>query len=289
MTAARTPPVLLERAVKAASRDVGRATARWRMTPTLLIVGAQRCGTTSMYKTLSQHPAVLPAVFHKGAHYFDTGYAHGRSWYLGHFPLRAKASSVEKLLGFAPITGESSPYYLYHPLAAGRIASDLPDSRLLVLLREPVERAYSAHTHESARRYETESFERAVELEPERIAGEEERLIADPTYQSFEHQHHSYLARGRYDEQLTRLTTAVGRDRVHVVDSQLFFDEPETVYDRILDFLGLPAWRRPVFAQHNSRPRTEMPPELRAKLEDYFRPYDEKLIDWLGHVPSWLK
>lgn len=289
MTAERSPRILAERALKTTSRNVNQLTARWRMSPTLIIAGAQRCGTTSMYKTLSQHPAIFPAVLHKGAHYFDTGYQHRRDWYLAHFPLRATAARVQKIIGVQPITGESSPYYLYHPLAAGRIAADLPDARVLVLVRDPVERAYSAHTHETARLYETEPFERALDLEPERIAGEEERLIADPSYRSFEHQHHSYLARGRYAEQLDRLAAAVGRDRVHVVDSGRFFDEPEVVYDDIIEFLQLPAWRRPEFNQHNARPRMDMSPQLRTKLEEYFRPYDEKLIDWLGHAPSWLK
>ncbi len=288
MSAEQTPRMIVERAVKAASRQVGRASARWRMTPSLLIAGAQRCGTTSMYKTLCQHPAVLPAVMHKGTHYFDTGYGHGRSWYLGHFPLRVKAQSVSRAVGAPAITGESSPYYLYHPLAAGRIAADLPDSKVLVLLRDPVERAYSAHTHETARRYETESFERALELEPERIAGEEAKLIADPAYQSLEHQHHSYLARGRYVEQLERLSAAIGRERMHVVDSNRLFEEPGPVYDGILAFLGLPPAPRPTFSQHNARPRDDMSPALSAKLHEYFRPYDEQLTEWLGRPPSWL-
>ena len=287
MTAERTPRILAERAAKSLSRDVGRLTSRWRMTPSLLIVGAQRCGTTSMYKDLTQHPAILPAVMQKGVHYFDVQYDHSRSWYNAHFPLRRTAAKVEKLIGVAPITGESSPYYLYHPLAAGRIAADLPQARLLVLVRDPVERAYSAHTHETARKYETESFERAIELEAERIAGEEEKLIADPNYQSFEHQHHSYVARGRYAEQLERLAAAVGREKIHVVDSGRFFAEPETVYDGIIEFFGLPAWRRPEFKQHNARPRMDMAPALRAKLEEYFEPWDEKLTDWLGRPPSW--
>jgi hypothetical protein len=288
VSAEQTPRMIAERAVKAASRQVGRVTSRWRMTPSLLIAGAQRCGTTSMYKQLCQHPAVMPAVLHKGAHYFDTGYDHGRGWYLGHFPLRAKAASVSRAAGVPAITGESSPYYLYHPLAAERIAADLPDSKVLVLLRDPVERAYSAHTHESARRYETESCERALELEPERIAGEEARLIADPSYQSLEHQHHSYLARGRYVEQLTRLEKAIGRERMHVVDANRFFHEPEPIYDGIIDFLGLPAATRPTFSQHNARPRDDMAPALSARLHEYFRPYDEQLTDWLGRPPSWL-
>ena len=81
----------LQELARATARTTGRLTASARMTPSFLIVGAQRCGTTSMYKTLSQHPMVLPAVLHKGAHYFDTGYGHGPAWYRGHFPLHVTA------------------------------------------------------------------------------------------------------------------------------------------------------------------------------------------------------
>ncbi|HET8640542.1 MAG TPA: sulfotransferase domain-containing protein, partial [Pseudonocardiaceae bacterium] len=163
-------------AVRAVTRTVGRWTADGRLRPGFLIVGAQRCGTTSLFKTLSQHPAVLPAVFHKGVHYFDTGYHHGLAWYLGHFPTVRAAEAVRRQHGVPAVTGESSPYYMFHPLAPQRIAADLPGVRLLVLLRDPVERAYSAHAHELARGYETEAFETALELEPARVAGERERL-----------------------------------------------------------------------------------------------------------------
>ena len=65
----------------------GRATYRFRTVPNLLIAGGQRCGTTSMYRALTQHPAVLKAVMHKGVHYFDTHYDRGLPWYRSHFPL----------------------------------------------------------------------------------------------------------------------------------------------------------------------------------------------------------
>jgi len=145
----------LQELARAAARISGRLTASARMRPSFLIVGAQRCGTTSMYKTLSQHPMVLPAVLHKGAHYVDTGYGHGPAWYGGHSPLRVTARRAAPAQGRLPITGESSPYYMFHPLAGPRIAADLPDVKLLALLRDPVERAYSAHAHETARGFET--------------------------------------------------------------------------------------------------------------------------------------
>lgn len=280
----------VKRMVHSASRTGGRATHRLRVLPDFLIVGAQRSGTTSMYRTLSQHPAVLKAVLHKGVHYFDVGYSNGPAWYRGHFPLERSARRVERELGVRALSGESSPYYMFHPLAAERIAHDLPSVRLLVLLRDPVERAYSAHAHELARGYETEpSFEHALELEEVRTAGEGERVAIDPDYHSHNHQHLAYLARGRYAQQLDRLERLVCRDRIHVVDSQDFFEEPESTYRKVLSFLGVPEMGQPIFDQYNARPRAAMPQSLRGRLEQHFKPYDESLVDWLGAIPSWRR
>jgi hypothetical protein len=165
----RSPAV--KRAVQAVTVTAGRLTAPWRMTPDFLVIGGQRCGTTSMYRTLSQHPAVLKAVRHKGVHYFDTDYDKGMAWYRAHFPLQRTAAQVERRLGVRPQTFESAPYYMFHPLAAERIERDLPGVKVIVLLRDPVERAYSAHAHELARGYETEDFETALALEDSRLEG----------------------------------------------------------------------------------------------------------------------
>lgn len=278
-----------KRAVHSVSVTAGRLTHRARMLPGFLIVGAQRCGTTSMYRTLSQHPAVLKPPLHKGVHYFDTAYDRGLAWYQGHFPLRSRAARAQRAAGTTPVTFESSPYYMFHPLAGERIARDLPGVRLLVLLRDPVERAYSAHAHELARGYETEPFERALDLEASRLAGEAERIVADPSYRSHSHQHHAYRTRGQYIEQLERLEKLFGRDRICVVDSSDFFTDPAPVYAAVLDFLGLPSLGNPRFERHNARPRSPLPAAVGRALDEHFLPYDERLAGWLGREPSWRR
>jgi hypothetical protein len=259
------------------------------MLPDFLIVGAQRCGTTALYKALVQHPAVLGAGLHKGVHYFDTDYQKGLDWYRGHFPRQSTASRLEQQLGVRPLTGEASPYYMFHPLAADRIARDLPRVRLVAILRDPVERAYSAYTHEKARGYETEDFERALELEPERLNGEEQRLLADPAYVSLHHQHNAYLARGRYVEQVRRLEEAVGRDRLLVLDFDDLFGDLEQSMPRLLDFLELPRWSPGEIAKRNARPRSELPGDIRIRLEEYYAECDEELAAWWGRTPSWRR
>ncbi|GAB2946971.1 sulfotransferase domain-containing protein [Nonomuraea fastidiosa] len=280
-----------KRSLLSLSRTTGRFTSAARVLPSFLIAGAQRCGTTSLYRALAQHPLLLKPVLHKGVHYFDVAYWRGMSWYQGHFPLRVGAALLTHRYGHRPQAYESSPYYLFHPLAGQRIAADLPGVKLIVLVRDPVERACSAHAHELARGYETEShFERALELEEERLAGAEELLRTSPHALHHSHRHHAYLARGRYADQLDRLEPLFGRDRMLVLDSHRFFAEPETAYDRVLEFLGMPHLGYPVFERYNRRslPRP-VPRTLAGRLRDHFEPWDARLVRWLDGEPSWRR
>jgi hypothetical protein len=288
----RKVPAPVKRFVHLGSRSYGRLTAPARMTPSFLICGGQRCGTTSLYRALAAHPVVLKAVLHKGVHYFDVDYHRGMSWYQGHFPLRSSAEKIRDRFGAPAQTFESSPYYMYHPQAAARIAADLPDAKLIVLVRDPVERAYSQHAHEVARGYETElNFGSALALEPSRLHRQEERLATDPRYYSFAHQHHAYRARGEYARYLSVLARQLGRARIHVVESERFFAEPEQVYDEVLTFLGLPLdLDRPPFERHNARPRAaDMAPGIRQELTAHFEPHDVALQGWLGRAPIWRR
>ena len=137
------------------------------------------------------------------------------------------------------MTFESCGYYMFHPLAAGRIAEELPHVRVIVLLRDPVDRAYSAHRHELNRGFETLDFDEALEREEGRLRGEEQRLVEDPTAYSFEHQHHAYLARSRYVEQVRRLFDTFGRDRVMVMDAEALFADPQGEFARLCDWLAI--------------------------------------------------
>lgn len=282
-------PAPAKRIAHAGAGLVGRASAGRRVLPSFLIVGGQRCGTTSMYRALSAHPAVLKPVWHKGVHYFDVGFRHGPRWYRSHFPLRRTAERAAAAAGCPAQAFESSPYYLYHPLAAERIAATLPGVKLVVLIRDPVERACSQHAHELARGFETEpDLAAALRAEPERLRGAAERLAADPDHFSHAHRHHGYTDRGRYVEHLDRLAAAVGRDSIHVVDADRFFTDPGPAYDGVLDFLGLPRRPHPRFDRHNARRRAPIDPGLRAALSRHFAPHNERLADWLGFRPSFM-
>lgn len=281
---------LLRRAAHWAVVAAGKPTRRARLLPSFLIAGAERGGTTSMYYYLSQHPALFSSIVpRKEVHFFDLAYHRGLGWYQAHFPLVARARLRTRGAGVAPVAFEGSPYYMFHPLAPERINRDLPGVRLIVLLRDPAERAYSAHSNQVALGHETEPFERALELEDARVEGEAERLASDPSYFSRRHWLLSYRSRGHYIDQLEHLERIFGRERIHAIDSGDFFADPQSAYRETLAFLGIPPLGKPAFGARNTRSRPPMPASLRAALEEHYRPYDERLAAWLGREPSWRR
>jgi hypothetical protein len=287
MSVRASVPHPLKTAGRAVSVRVGSATSRSRQLPSFVLVGAQRAGTTSLFRALLSHPLVYSANFHKGVNYFDVNYHRDLAWYQGHFPTAASLRKRTRGAAGEPITFEASGYYMFHPCAPERLARHLPEVRILAMLRDPVERAYSAHKHELARGYETEPFERALELEDERLAGQEEAMRADPGYQSFSHRHHAYLRRSQYAEQLVRLRQFFPADRIHVIESEAFFEQPEPTYRRVLDFLELPPVLPERFDRWNGRPSAPMPEVTRARLREHFSSHDADLASLLGRDPAW--
>lgn len=284
MKARTLVPRELHEASRTAYLAVGRATAEQRLRPSFLMMGASRAGTTSLFRALVDHPQVLRPPINKGVRYFDLNYGRGWRWYMGHFPLRYTA---RRRAAEGSVTFEASGYYIFHPFAAERIANDLPDAKLLVMVRDPVERAYSAWKHETARGFEWETFERALDLEDERLYGEVERMRRDVTYESFCHRHHSHRSRGEYIDQLDHVLSHMPREQVHVIVSEEFFAEPERVYHETLKFLGLAPHSPASFDVHNARPSSPMPDHLRTRLRRHFEPYDARLQSLLGRPLPW--
>jgi len=249
------------------------------MVPGYLVVGTKRGGSTSIAHYINQHPEVVPCRSSKGTHYFDVNHGRGWSWYLSCFP---PAQGDQRL------TGEASPYYMFHPLAAERIARELPDVRLVVSLREPVARAWSHHQYETQQGYEDQPFEQALRLEDERLAGEEERLRRDPSYESFSHRHHAYLRRGHYAEQLERLYDLFDPEQVLVLRTESMFTDPHGELDRVWAHLGL----SPVTLDGLDRLKPTHSPldiddDLARELDHHYRPWNDRLAQLPGVGFTW--
>src|SRR5947208_1771215 len=149
----------------------------FRADPNFIIIGAQRGGTTSLQAWLGSHDEVVRARG-KELHYFDLYYERGRGWYREHFPYRFRLHGR--------LTGEATPSLLYYPPAVERVARDLPKVKLVALLRNPADRAWSHWWLVRSKGEEPLEFADA-------IASEAERLENGGVYEQFRY---SYTARG---------------------------------------------------------------------------------------------
>ena len=279
--------------------------------PTFVIVGAQKCGTSTLAAWLRAHPEVFFSE-RKELHFFsgEENWARGVDWYASHFE-------------DAPAVGEATPHYMNFPEAVDRMAAVLPEARLIVCVRDPVERAYSSYRHMFFRRAsERRTFRRAIEDE---LA--EERGLPEPG--RCDYAELRYLVQGRYLEQIEMLLGRFAREQVHVLLLDDMEADPRATFDAVCRFLGIaPGFRPPegwqvanahrvlrpvalwrfmlrhrVFDRlpgpvsrfvalrvfrRDAAPADPIDPDLRARMADYFAVPNARLGEWLGRdLSAW--
>ena len=261
------------------------ATAHRRRLPDFLIVGAMKAGTTSLFGCLAGHPDCC-ASYSKEVHYFDRNFHRGESWYRMHFPRWPSRRTVTS--GHRTLCFESSPYYMFEPRVPARVRRELPKVKLVFLLRNPVDRAYSHYQHCVVRGRESLPFEAAIDVETQRLKGEVARLMDDESYHSPAHQHFSYLQRGLYADQIVRWQQHFPRENLLVVQAEQLFRNPQQMLARTLAFLGLDDRYQQTFNnRYQGRYRCAMDPATRRRLTACFSPHNERLFDILGERYDW--
>ena len=242
-------------------------TARLRVLPDFLVIGAQRAGTSSLYRYLGAHPDIAPSL-RKETEYFSRCFDRDIDWYRAHFPLAARRR-VARLRGAPLVTFEATPDYLMHPLAAGRVASVLPDVKLVALLRDPAERALSHWQHMVLLGYEDLPFSEALAREEERITPDLERLEVEPTYDPRALLRFSYAHRGFYDMHLARWLRSFPSERFLVLDSESLYRDPAEVCRRVAAFVGVRDRVPERFPNYSAGSQRPVPrgPDVAAALE----------------------
>jgi len=264
--------------------------ARWRhmngwggSLPDFLIVGTQKGGTTELYDQLTRHPRVMASLT-KEVHFFDVNYHRGLGWYSTFFPARAvsQCDPPEQC-----VTGEASPCYIFHPSTARRVRATIPHVKIIMLLRDPVNRAYSHYHHEVRLGYETRPFEDAIVEEPVRLRGEKEKMLANDEYYSESYMHYSYLSRGIYVDQVKTWREHFPEAQLLVLQSEDFFADMSGTLRQVYDFLGVAHMEPAKLRPHRAFPYPKLDKGTRQYLYEYFRPYNQQLCDYLGRTFSW--
>lgn len=199
------------------------------------ILGAAKCGTTSMHYYLDQHPEIYMSN-PKEPLFFESEYEQGLKYYWERYYSGWTGQ---------PFVGEARHRNLYLPYVPARIAKSFPDAKLLVMVRNPVARAYSHYLHRKTHGLEYLSFEKGIELDMERIASGK----SFATYEEIEHYKRTvgngqntyfrtYIDSGYYAMQIERYLSYFSQDRLHIVFLEDFTRDPMKTYREILGFLG---------------------------------------------------
>ena len=256
--------------------------------PDHYIIGAAKSGTTSLYDYLVQHQCVQQ-ITTKEPRFFDKYYERGENWYRVNFPFTYQKFIFEKIQKRKFITVDATPRYLDHPHAPHRIKEITPNAKFIVLLRNPIDRAYSNYNMRINAKREHLSFEDAIEREREYGKDEFKKMQQNERYYSRDYYHNSYLDRSVYVDKLKRWMEVFPKERFLIIQSEEFFKDTSRIYKEVLEFLNLPNQELPEYKQIGKAKykQPKMNPETRKKLVEYFKPHNERLYEFLGRRFDW--
>ncbi|MBE9097328.1 tetratricopeptide repeat-containing sulfotransferase family protein [Tychonema sp. LEGE 07203] len=238
--------------------------------PNFIIIGSQRCGTTSLYTYLAQHPQVLTPI-KKEMDFFSWHFYRGFDWYLAHFPQIPEGGEF--------VTGEASPSYFDCREAPKRLYSACPEAKLIVLLRNPADRAISHFYRLKGLNWEGRSLDRAIKDEIERLNQNPEYIIGEEPG--------NYLARGRYIEFMKNWLALFPKQQLLILKSEDFYAGAAASVKQVLEFLELPEYQLPEYQNANPGFYPRVNESVRELLNDYFKPYNQELEEYLGRKFGW--
>jgi hypothetical protein len=283
----------LERELRAAKQRRVENEPRTGALPDFVVIGAMKSGTSFFYHLLTQHPLVERAAA-KELHFFNNHFNLGVEWYRRCFP------PPKWKEGRRTITGEATPGYLRSPLAAERMAEIIPEARLIALLRNPVDRAYSDYQQVVRKGRESRTFEEAIGFEEATIeakrtrplGGEGETSVHEEDHAGLDDPLHGYLFKSIYVDQLLRWSELFPEEQMLVIKSEDFFEHPQQTLKTVRGFLDLPEWEPeaselPKKRNEGNYDRRGMNPATRRRLEEYFEPHNKRLYDFLGTDFGW--
>ena len=265
-----------------------RGTTSLRVLPDFLIVGAQKSGTTSLHVYLEEHPQLVAPPHRKELHFFDRHYHAGVGYYRSFFPTAISRWLRAAVKGSPVLCYETTPEYMVFAEARERIHALLGPLPIIVLMRDPIDRAWSWYRMYSSL---NESVKCEELLDADASVARHEGRELDPAASDLTKVTEELrpFTRGCYVEQLQALYELWPRDAVQVLDFDDFARDPQGTTARVLERLGLSPLERDDWPVLIASAGSELPADLRARLASYYEGPDQALAELLGWTPGWMK
>ena len=264
-------------------RNIFGMTGHLRVLPDFIIIGSMKCGTTSLYYDICEHRCTLPAAYDELG-FFDSNFHLGLNWYRSMFPRKKQIEDVKEKEGVA-ITGEDTPFYFWNPLAAKRIQEILPNIKLLIILRNPVDRAYSEYQDWVSRESNPPSFETVIENEID-LQRQYPNLITEENFEVY-NQQNSYLLKGVYVDQLKIWAELFPKEQIFTLSTENLNSEPNVVLESVFQYLNLPNYRIKNPQHRKQNKYAPMNPRVRKLLIEFFKPHNARLFKFIGKTFDW--
>ena len=255
-----------------------------RCSPDFVVIGAEKCGTTSLFQYLSQHPEILSPI-EKEIDFFDEEYKHGLNWYLAHFPaLPVHAPTQPGALALHQVIGETSANCLYHNLAPARIFECFPKIQLVVLLRHPVDRTISRYNMMVRNGSETRTFEASIDHELRQIEkASTPDGIAWAVLNRCRH-----IGNSLYYYHLQRWLSYFPLKQLLVLPSEALFADPAQTLSELCRTLKIDSPPpNQTYAKYNAGDYSAVSPAVRHRLNAFYQPYVGKLEALLSQSFAW--
>lgn len=243
--------------------------------PNFLVIGVKKGGTTSIYHYLIQHPQILPAI-KKEIDFWSFYFHRGLDWYRAHFP---KIPDSDKFL-----TGEASPSYFDAPDTPARLFHFFPKIKLIVLLRNPVDRTISNYYHEVRSNSENISVEEVINSKLDKLIKVSSSLSKEKDYWNYQG---DYIASSVYIDWLQKWLTIFPREQLLILKSEDFYSQPAITMKQVFNFLDLPDYQIPDYPKLNAGSYSSISESIRQNLSDYFQPHNQRLEEYLGMKFNW--
>jgi len=260
-------------------RGTSGITATSRVLPNFILIGTVRSGSTSLYYNICEHPSVLPAAYDEIG-FFDSNFHLGLKWYQSMFPKKSTIEKIKNETKFA-ITGEDTPFYFWKEEVPKRIQNIIPKCKLITILRNPIDRAYSNYHLGKRSKRECLSFEDAIHQEMQRIEKGVKR-------EHFDH-NSSYLTKGLYSLQLKNWYDVFPKEKILVISTEELARNPFETMTKTYNFLELPKYKLMNPQQRKLEKYENMSVNTRNELINFFKPYNENLFKMINKKFDWDK
>ncbi len=266
---------------------ITRLTSSFRILPDFFIGGVQKGGTTSLYYALTHHPQIIQAK-NKETYYYGTtpnyekGLHHYRSFFATDFLKKRRESATGKTV----LTLDASTNTIDSKEAALRILKDNPKAKIIFILRNPAERAYSHYKMSVKMGWELTDFEKALELEDRRIEDGKKNVLSDSKH-NFAYQRLGYRSRGIYVNHLEHWFKDFPNENILVTSSENFFNDPSKVFNSICAFLGIEKDVNVHFGKMNEGSFEKINPKAHENLTAFYKPHNEALFKLLDQKFDW--